>query len=358
MITEKIDTAGHWLRPDAAASYRRMIADGMPAGGIASAGRTLAQQTVLWLAWRARRGNRAARPGTSRHETGCALDITRGTPAQVWASAGGDPWRVTPGGSIRANAYGWFRTVPDEPWHFSYDPTRDRRKGTSVVTPAEGEVLLGVANCQCYDGDTSDAAWEARGRLMAAQGRNVWAVTETTAAGRAIMLAQLGPTWKTWTLDGLTVAGLFDSAAFTVRTRRKARFGTPATPFGHGALKLPLVPTGAKTGVDLVVQHTRPGSVATDAQKDADIRRGASLAGKWPAILAGDLARSNPSLPRWKRATPNVDTMDASGDQRVDAAFVRGRLTASNGRVIDPAGLSDHKWLTVDLAFTGAPSPL
>ena len=58
----------------------------------------------------------------------------------------------------------------------------------------------------------------------------------------------------------------------------------------------------------------------------------------------------------WTRATPNVDTMDASGDQRVDAAFILGGLVGSNGRVIDPYWLTDHLWLTVDLAFGADPT--
>ena len=352
MQTTKINAAGQWLRADAAASYLRMIAAGMPTGGVAAAGRTWAQQAVLYALYRAGRGNLAAKPGTSLHESGIALDMTRGTPAQRWMTVGGDPWKVTPTGSIRANEYGWSRTVPSEPWHFSYDPAKDKhREATTMSTkPTDAaSLLMGVANCQSYDGDTSAAAWRARGRLMAAQGRTVWCVTETTPEGRKALLAALGASWKVWTLNSLSVAVLFDGAVWKMRTPRKAG---PWAPFGQGSVKVPVYDPIRKVGFDVIAHHTRPASIATDAEKDADIAAGAALAGKWPAVFAGDFARNAPKLVGWTRATTNVDTMDKAGDQRVDAAFVRG-LVASNPKVIDPGPLSDHKWLTVDLAVGG-----
>ena len=354
MKTTKIDKAGHWLRADAAASFARMVDAGMPLGGVAAAGRSWAQQAALYAAYRSGLGNLAARPGTSLHESGIALDMTRGTPAQRWMTVGGDPWKVTPTGSIRANEYGWSRSVPSEAWHFSYNPAKDQHMEASTVSakPAAA-ILLGVANCQSYDGDKTAAAWSARGRLMAAQRRNVWAVTETTEAGRKALLAALGANWKVWTLNGLSVAVLFDGAVFSWRPIRKAG---PRTPFGHGSLKVPLWHRAAGFGVDVIAHHTRPKSIATDAVKDSDIALGAALAGRWPAVIAGDFARNAPKLTGWTRATPNVDTMDASGDQRVDAAFILGGLVGSNGRVIDPDWLSDHLWLCVDLTFGADPT--
>lgn len=347
MQTTKITPEGKWLRSDAAASYNRMIAAGMPTGGVAAAGRTWAQQAILYAAYRAGRGNLAAKPGTSLHESGIALDVTRGTPAQRWMTVGGDPFKVTATGSIRANEYGWSRTVPSEAWHFSYDPAKDQHREATAVSaePAVASILLGVANCQSYDGQTSAAAWLARGRLMAAQSRNVWVVTETTPEGRTALLAALGANWKVWTLDGKSVAVLFDGAVWQWRKIRKAG---PWSPFGHGSVAVPLIHRASRYGVDVIAHHTRPASIATDAQKDSDITLGATLAGKWPAVMAGDFARNSPKLTGWLRATPDVDTMDRSGDQRVDAAFVRG-LVASNPRTIDPGPLSDHLWLTVDL---------
>lgn len=123
---------GRWLEAAAAASYKRMLKAGMPAGGIASAGRTYAQQLYLWKLYLSGRGNLAARPGTSRHESGRAMDITRRTAAQLWAVKGGSAMSRSSGEKIRANEYGWYRTVPGEAWHFAYNPAKDKHR--SVVT--------------------------------------------------------------------------------------------------------------------------------------------------------------------------------------------------------------------------------
>ena len=126
MHTAKIDTEGRWMRADAAESYARMRLAGMPAGGIVTAGRTRAQQQALYEAYKAGRGNLAAPPGTSLHERGTAMDVTRKTAAQLWLAVGGDPMKVRPGENLRAHRFGWSRTVRSEAWHFTYDPARDR----------------------------------------------------------------------------------------------------------------------------------------------------------------------------------------------------------------------------------------
>lgn len=210
-------------------------------------------------------------------------------------------------------------------------------------------IQLGVANCQSYDGDKSAAAWVGRAELMKAQKRNVWFVSETTLAGRNILLARLGKTWREVPLKDKTVAVLYDSAVFSRKMTRSVSFGTP---FGHGAIAVPLVHKATKKGVDMIGLHIRPGSVATLSQKQADVRKTlAKLLGTWPTVMGGDFAQPNPLLTGWKRVTPNVDTMDAKGNQRVDAAFTLGGFTATNGKVVNPGRLSDHKWLIVDLAI-------
>lgn len=139
---------GKWLEAAAAASYKRMLKDGMPTGGIASAGRTYAQQLRLWKLYLSGKGNLAARPGTSRHETGRALDITRGTAAQLWAVKGGNPYKRKSGEKIRANDYGWYRTVPTEAWHFAYDPTKDKYRNNGYPTLRIGSTGVWVKALQ------------------------------------------------------------------------------------------------------------------------------------------------------------------------------------------------------------------
>ncbi|MDQ7991205.1 MAG: peptidoglycan-binding protein [Propionicimonas sp.] len=135
--TVVINDIGQWLNGDAAASYLRAIAGGCPKGGISSkgAGRTEEDQEYLYNGWiRHLPGfNRAARPGTSLHEVGNALDLKQGTSAQAWMTVGGDPRKVKSGEKIRANEFGWFRTVSDEPWHFAYNRAKDKRRAADLT---------------------------------------------------------------------------------------------------------------------------------------------------------------------------------------------------------------------------------
>ena len=222
-------------------------------------------------------------------------------------------------------------------------------------TKPTAEFTLGVANCQSYGGDKSERAWKGRAKIIAQQGWTVVCAVETTEAGRTVMLAELrrltGHGWKTWTLGGKTVAVLWDATVWTSGTRRVTKIWSP---FGHGGVCVPLKHRASGLGVDVIAHHTPPGSVATDARKDATIAASAKLAKGWPCILAGDFNRSSPKLPSWIRATPKVDTLDKAGAQTIDAAFIRGAIGAGVTTVVDPGPLSDHKWLGVRLILGGS----
>lgn len=136
---------GHWLAPDPAASYARMIRDGCPPG-ITSAGRTHDEQKRIFLSrytpqatgtgrygdvqwWNGVRYVRtsgpssASAPGSARslHERGDAIDVPE--PARTWIRTHGA-------------AYGWIHdTVPGEPWHMVYQPDRDTHPGSLVALP-------------------------------------------------------------------------------------------------------------------------------------------------------------------------------------------------------------------------------
>ena len=165
---------GKWLEAAAAASYKRMLKDGMPTGGIASAGRTYAEQRRLWKLYLTGRGNLAARPGTSRHESGRALDITRRTAAQLWAVKGGDPMKRKSGEHIRANDYGWYRTVPTEAWHFAYDPTKDKHRPKGYPTLRIGSTGVWVKALQKKLNVTADGFFglKTKAAVKAAQKAN------------------------------------------------------------------------------------------------------------------------------------------------------------------------------------------
>src|SRR5690606_6445828 len=110
----------HSLRADAAASYLRMLEDGMPPV-ITSSTRSLAWQTKLFRnqgkpGW----PPQAARPESSKHvwrpddaadTGGRALDLPG--EARAWVRRHG-------------SVYGWAKDrVPDELWHMEYEPRHD-----------------------------------------------------------------------------------------------------------------------------------------------------------------------------------------------------------------------------------------
>jgi len=131
-----IDDAGHWLAPAAAASYQAMLAAGMPAGGINSAGRSNSEQQQLY----AQKGpSIAAKPGTSPHEAGIALDMSTTSRAHKWLLSNGA-------------ANGWTRPMSYEPWHWQYGDAVATASSTPVAGAANavknvaGDVVAGVAN--------------------------------------------------------------------------------------------------------------------------------------------------------------------------------------------------------------------
>ena len=72
------------------------------------------RQAALYARWRAGRGNRAARPGHSRHQSGHALDLViHDADTLAWLNR-------------HARGFGFRRTVAGEPWHWEYARRRRR----------------------------------------------------------------------------------------------------------------------------------------------------------------------------------------------------------------------------------------
>ena len=93
---------GHYLRADAARAFERAVSQSnIPR--VNSSFRTREQQEKLYALYLAGKGNLAAKPGTSKHEFGLAIDARGST---EWESA--------------MSANGWRRTVNSEPWHWEY----------------------------------------------------------------------------------------------------------------------------------------------------------------------------------------------------------------------------------------------
>lgn len=88
--------------------------------------RTRGQQAELYRAWKRGRGNKAARPGHSNHQSGRALDIAVSSPgALTWLSH-------------NASRFGFKRTVRGEPWHWEYVNT-PRARGKHKRALARGK---------------------------------------------------------------------------------------------------------------------------------------------------------------------------------------------------------------------------
>lgn len=130
MRTEKIGDVNRrngkaaWLRRNAARAYKRMVRRGTPRNCVSDAGRTNAEQWEMWRRYlRGELPATAAYPGTSKHETGLALDLRE--PARKWVRKFG-------------KHYGWIKDrVRNEPWHFEYDPKRDRSKRVRIKVTKE-----------------------------------------------------------------------------------------------------------------------------------------------------------------------------------------------------------------------------
>ncbi|OJV76549.1 MAG: hypothetical protein BGO37_10900 [Cellulomonas sp. 73-92] len=154
-----------WLSPAAAASYQQMQAAGMPAGGITSAGRSSAAQAGLYQAYLNGTGNLAAKPGTSPHEKGIALDMNVASSAHRWLLANGAK-------------YGWTQAVPGEPWHWQYGGAAATKSNIPVI----GGLIDGAKNVV---GDVTGAVTSG---VSSALGLNDIATTATSVLLRIVFV--------------------------------------------------------------------------------------------------------------------------------------------------------------------------
>lgn len=105
---------GKSLRVDAAVKFNQMKAAARRAGvtlSPVSGFRTMAQQRALYAAYRAGRGNLAARPGYSNHQGGISVDVATGSSY----SSASYRWLARHG-----RAYGFVNDVRGEPWHWTF----------------------------------------------------------------------------------------------------------------------------------------------------------------------------------------------------------------------------------------------
>ena len=409
--TAVVDAAGHRLRADAAASYLRMLAAGMPVGGVDVFSRTMAEQQRLYDLYRAGKGPVAARPSLSApHIDGRAIDTHTTTAgrydpsgAHRWLSAGGDGSRPPRAGeNLRAHAYGWRRTVSSERWHWEYDRARDQHRAADLKArlarlgyrdlktfqrahglkpdgvdgPLTWAVLLGkpspapapkplpvatlgrlgVLNC---------GAW-GRTSLPASRVRALVGVLKTIDA--SIYTLTESPEWLRDQLRALMPGGaarwrvvvrgsqaiLFDSRKWRLVTP----VPVPAVTFGptsyHGGMYAIFEQTTTKARITVGCYHLPPNSVASQSSQRTLLQRFAARIKTRPALLGGDGADSGTWLD-WQDArlaaktSPNREAPTYGRSIR-DRGHSLG-LTIRRYQVVPSRGATDHDGLLIQFTI-------
>ncbi|HLS74192.1 MAG TPA: M15 family metallopeptidase [Actinomycetaceae bacterium] len=111
---ELVGTTGHRLWAPAAQSFEKLLtaaaADGVAIGVTDSYRSYDVQVDVVRRKGLYSQGGLGAKPGTSQHGWGMAVDLDLNAPAQAW---------------MRTNAarFGFVEDTPREPWHWAFQPS-------------------------------------------------------------------------------------------------------------------------------------------------------------------------------------------------------------------------------------------
>ncbi len=123
MLVKRVTGAQQYLRPDAADSFNAMV-DAAAQDGVTllagSAFRSIPEQTILYLAYLARfkSAPTVAKPGSSNHGNGTAVDVADAPGRSLTYGSSGYQW-------MKSNAsrfgFSWDEgSKVDEPWHWRY----------------------------------------------------------------------------------------------------------------------------------------------------------------------------------------------------------------------------------------------
>ena len=342
---------GGRLRGDAAASYLRMRADGMPAGGVDVFYRSLAKQAELYRLYLAGKGNLAAKPSRhAPHVRGVAMDLRTGgkgpykpSEAHKWLTKGGNgKLQPQPGEKLRAHAYGWRRTVPSERWHFGYSRAGDTERAADLRARL---LLLGFEMVEDFqreqglkiDGEDGPATWQA---LLAMTGMggaaamppaalkfrfghsgfgdlaggapgpgawlstqldcSVYALTGVSESVRNAIRDALGgqDRWKVYPIGTTTVLWNADKWLHSGRADVTFAHAEPA-----GAVRAQLTSRSNGRSLDVIAVQARaadgfatPGHAAAGQQGDLTMALDTLRRAKVPTILAGDVGAAAPSM--------------------------------------------------------------
>lgn len=393
--------------PSAAHSYARMLRAGMNETGYVNSFRTFEQQRVLYEAYKAGKGNLAAKPGTSRHEKGYATDISTGSAQQRWLTEGGTYNKVKSGEKLRANQFGWFRTVPSEPWHFEYLPAKDTKNKaddkTKKLQKAVGVMADGVFGVGTYN---ALKVWQAKNGLVAdgIDGPKTWAVIDgppvppasepepdvnkfrsgtfncgafqkkslpkKTTDGIVATIKEVNPSLMSltecpeWLRDIIRAAlpggpdrwrvrprgdqaVLFDSKKWVETAHDSMVFGPTSY---HGAVWSDLKRIDSDKNVRFAVYHLPPNSVASDDFQKKNLKALVDKVGTESVVVAGDGADESNWVPKLTDAAKG-DKTPTYGKVVRDRVHVGSKVAVRNYAVIDSKGSSDHNAVLANLTL-------
>ena len=327
LVKKPIDSKGHWLTPTAADSYLRMVAAAKTGTGLVVGGRTYAEQERLYAMYKAGHGNLAARPGTSLHESGLAVDVTTGSALQRWMSYGSRYNKVTKTGTTRAAAFGWFRTVPSEPWHFRYYPEHDKHRNDKpapvivvkppvvvppvVVTPPATPIptLARTSTINCHGWNLPEHDWTAADeKALEAEVKrlncSIYTLTECPEYMRDALRAAMpggADRWRVVTRgDNFHQAIMFDRLKWKFISSDGDVFGPTSY---HGGVWAVFEQTVTKARLAVGVYHLPPNAVSSSADQHRYLQDFLAKAPKVNARLAGgDGADSSSWADGWQDA--------------------------------------------------------
>ncbi|CAF3594990.1 unnamed protein product [Rotaria socialis] len=118
--------ADNTMTTSTACAFDKMASAAKQAGArvtVTSGFRTVARQEYFWNCYQTKacnNGNLAARPGTSKHGRGVALDLNTNCGSQTGAKPNCGGSSVYQWLKNNGHKYGFKRTVQSEPWHWEY----------------------------------------------------------------------------------------------------------------------------------------------------------------------------------------------------------------------------------------------
>ncbi len=357
MLQTKLGIGDFWLQPDAAASFLRMVADAGTHQGLAAAGRTRAEQQRLYDLYLAGKGNLAAKPGHSLHESGLAVDVTRKSPLQLWMVNGSDPMKVTKSGTTRAAEYGWHRTVPSEAWHFSYDKATDRHIPKPAPKPVTLPTLARVATFNCAGfGHTSMPARQIDGIVgtLLKLNASIYCLTECpewlrnhirgTCNCKPSAHRRIGSASRWLVYVRGSQAILFDSKKWAKAGARSVVFGPTSY---HGGLYATLTQTTTKARLTVGCYHLPPNVVSSQSYQKAKLQSFLGKLASGARLVGGDGADDTAWFAGWadsRTAAKDSANRAAPTYQHkaiTDRIHSRG-IAVRKYTVIPSGGASDH----------------